>query len=103
MDEPELVFETTTFDISGWFAADEPIMNVYVDDKLVAASKATIEIGSGQPVEIDKMYGPLIFANLRITADADSGDWIIERMCGDEWNEYARIPGQLEEDFESAD
>ena len=52
-------------------------------------------------VVIDKESGPLIFANLRIKADAESGDWIIERewIESGEWIEWCRIPGQVEQEF----
>jgi len=77
-----------------------------------------IEIG-GQSVIIDKLFGPQIFANLRITPDTSTNTWIIERevMMNDskgrpvkdhpdciqigwhEWVEWIRIPGQLKCEF----
>lgn len=55
------------------------------------------------------MFGPTIFACLRIRPQASTAEWIIERQMtkydeegnyvDSEWKEYARIPGQLDEDF----
>lgn len=61
-----------------------------------------IEIGSGDVVEIDKLFGPTIFADLRITADFESGSWIIERMwiATGQYIEWCRIPCQIEQEFE---
>ena len=39
----------------------------------------TIEIGSHNVVILDKMFGPTIFATLRITPDIERG-WVIERQ-----------------------
>lgn len=52
------------------------------------------------PVVLSKMFGPLIFADLRIRADGDSCEWIIERQANAKWSEVARIPGQLDSDFD---
>jgi hypothetical protein len=62
----------------------------------------TTEVGCGQTVVIDKMFGPLIFTCLRVTADFHSGEFVIERQRIDsmEWLEVARIPGQLEEEYD---
>lgn len=59
-----------------------------------------IEIGSFDTLTIDKLFGPTIFADLRITADINRG-WIIER----EWIEKGKfvewcvIPAQIEQEF----
>ena len=60
-----------------------------------------IEIGIFDVVEIDKMFGPTIFAGLRITADMKRG-WIIERQWikDGKWIEWCTIPAQIEEEFE---
>jgi|tagenome__1003787_1003787.scaffolds.fasta_scaffold19760797_2 hypothetical protein len=60
-----------------------------------------IQIGASDKVEIDKVYGPMVFWNLRVSCDLESGEWIIERQMGPlgEWREWTRIPGQLETDF----
>lgn len=54
------------------------------------------------PVVLSKMFGPLIFADIRIRADSKSREWVIERgnanACA--WQEVARIAGQKPEDFE---
>ena len=66
-----------------------------------------VEVGY-QSVIIDKLFGPQIFANLRITADPSTNTWKIERQTimndkeGNswvEWIEWVRIPGQLEIEF----
>lgn len=61
----------------------------------------TVEVGY-QSVSIDKMFGPQIFASLRITADPKTNTWLIERqdINSAEWVEWVRIPGQLKSDFE---
>lgn len=62
--------------------------------------KATLEIGSNESVTIDKMFGPTIFADIRITADTERG-WVIERQwieTGD-WIEWCVIPAQIEQEF----
>lgn len=63
--------------------------------------KTTILIGGNQEIVLDKEFGPLIFSDLRIKADLESGDWIIERMWIKNGNyiEWCRIPGQYEEEF----
>lgn len=38
-----------------------------------------INIGSGESIVINKLYGPSVFDPLRITADSNSYKWIIER------------------------
>lgn len=77
-------------------------MNVYVDEKLVHASRPVVECGADQPITIDKMYGPLVFAEVRITAVSETCEWVVERQnIADptEWVEVARFPGQLSEEF----
>ena len=39
----------------------------------------TLNICGDHTVYLDKLYGPLIFCGVRITADIESGNWIIER------------------------
>lgn len=48
------------------------------------------------PVVLSKMFGPLIFADLRIRAEHKTCEWIIERQNYQtlEWVEFTRIPGQ---------
>ena len=59
-----------------------------------------VEIGSGDSVIIDKCFGPLVFLDLKITADFERG-WVIERYVGslNKWVEWVVIPGQLDIDF----
>lgn len=65
----------------------------------------TVEIGSMDTVVIDKLFGPTIFADLRITADSDRGCWVIERMWINkgEFIEWCTIPCQIEKEFEEKD
>lgn len=67
-----------------------------------------IEIGY-QQVILEKNFGSLVFHDLRIHADPSDGTWVIERSMGfqhenddtfDQWVEWVRIPGQLEQDFQ---
>ena len=62
---------------------------------------ATIECCGDNPVIIDKFFGPQIFAPLRITADTKTNEWIIEReiIKDSKYIEWARIPGQYNEEF----
>jgi len=59
-----------------------------------------VEVGY-ESVIIDKLFGPQIFANLRITADPKINTWIIEREMIDTgvWQEWVRIPGQVAFEF----
>jgi hypothetical protein len=64
----------------------------------------TVEIGVGETVTIDKCFGPLIFTKVRVRADFQSCEWVVERQridCG-EWIEVARIPGQMDEEYDEA-
>ncbi len=63
-----------------------------------------VEVGY-ESVIIDKIFGPQIFANLRITADPKTNTWVIERQMIDtgEWKEWAMIPGQIAIEFKNND
>ena len=54
------------------------------------------------PVVLSKMYGPIIFADIRIRADSETCEWIIERenINTMEFVEVIRIPGQIASEFE---
>ena len=60
-----------------------------------------IDVGY-ESVIIEKMFGPLIFASLRIRALPKTNTWLIERQIinNNEWVSWAEIPGQLESDFD---
>lgn len=73
-----------------------------------------VEIGSHQRVEIDKLFGSMIFMGLRITPSPERCEWIIERQtmlpcpdpedkqftdCWNTWVEWCRIPGQFDWEF----
>ena len=83
---------------------ENPSMNVEVggpQGKLIEAMDGEIHCMSDEPIVIEKMYGPLVFAGLRITADSESCEWVIDRATGPdgEYREWARVPGQLDENF----
>lgn len=52
-------------------------------------------------VQLCKEYGPLIFADIRVTADHATCQWVVERQRINtlEWVEVARIEGQLDDEF----
>lgn len=67
-----------------------------------------VEVGY-ESVVIDKLFGPQIFANLRITADPATNTWVIERSTikydkegnsDNLWIEWVRIPGQIGIEFQ---
>lgn len=61
-----------------------------------------VEMGSHQRLTIDKLFGPTAYADLRISCDSDACEWVIERTGPGRigWVEVARIPGQLESDYQ---
>jgi hypothetical protein len=63
--------------------------------------EAEIQIPSTGKITIDKLYGPTIFWDIRISCDINTVEWVIERSMGPRgtWKEWCRIPGQLDEDF----
>lgn len=67
----------------------------------VTRDRKEIHISADDPIEVTKMFGPLIFWSIRVTADLESCEWVIERNFGPEgeWREVHRIPGQLDSDF----
>lgn len=69
--------------------------------KIRGRNDLEIQIGSDGVVEIDKLYGPLVFWSLRVSCDTETCEWVIERKMGPagEWREWTRIPGQLDSDF----
>ena len=58
-----------------------------------------VEMGTHQRLTIDKLFGPTVYADLRISCDSNACEWVIERESRGVWSEVARIPGQLESDF----
>ncbi len=73
----------------------------------------TLEIGSDNRVILNKLFGPTVFMDLRITPDSEKCEWVIERLtilpCTDpeiqdttqwqKWVEWCRIPGQFQWEF----
>jgi|GEM_PF-2522808 len=60
-----------------------------------------LEFGGDQTFVLDKMYGPRIFASLRVVADLETTEWKIERqwISSSEYKPWATIPGQIAEEF----
>lgn len=60
-----------------------------------------VEVGCGDKVIVDKLFGPLIFTDIKVEADFQSSCWIISRrwIKTDKWQEICRIPGQYDEEF----
>lgn len=62
-----------------------------------------VEMGC-ETIKLDKLYGPLVFMSIRITASFENCEWIIERLYGEnDWRVEARIPGQTDDDFPDDD
>lgn len=69
------------------------------DDKITH-----LEIGPSDIIEIEKIYGPLVMTDLRISIDINRGEWVIERQIVPNegemtWEVCARIDGQNSIDF----
>lgn len=60
-----------------------------------------VEMGSHQRLTIDKLFGPTAFADLRVSCDMNTCEWVIERTGPARvgWVEVARVPGQLATDY----
>lgn len=60
-----------------------------------------VEVGCGDTVIVDKLFGPLIFTDIKVVADFESGCWIISRrwIKTNKWQEICRIAGQFSEEF----
>jgi len=65
----------------------------------IAGKETDIMMSCGNTVTLQKMFGPTIFADLRITPDLDRGGWIVERFGLEDYEEYALIPAQIDGDF----
>lgn len=65
-------------------------------------SQHLVETAADEPITIEKLYGPLIFADLRVTAHSLTCEWVIERqrINTGSWSEGARLPGQLDDEFD---
>lgn len=58
-----------------------------------------VEIGLGKIIELEKLFGPLVMTNIRVTIDKQRAEWIIEREIvpkegAGTWEVCARIDGQ---------
>lgn len=63
--------------------------------------KKEVHLGSDETVVLNKLFGPSVFANLRITADTKTMEWVIERewINTGEYIPWMRIPGALSGEF----
>jgi hypothetical protein len=89
--------------LNGYYCISEdghPLLQGEINERETA-----IWIGIDKTITIDKMFGPLVFFPIRVRADFEKCEWVIEREFGedDTWREVARIPGQMESDFAEAD
>lgn len=71
----------------------------------MADKEIVVEVGCGDKVIVDKLFGPLIFTDIKVEADFQSGCWIISRrwIKTHKWQEICRIPGQYDEEFTEDD
>ena len=53
-----------------------------------------------ETVELSKVYGPMCFADIRVTASAERECWVIERRAMERgtWVEWVTLPAQSEVD-----
>jgi hypothetical protein len=60
---------------------------------LASPDGITVECG-GQIVVIDKLFGPLIACNVRVSLDGKSGEWVVEReTCVSDKDEDTGVDG----------
>lgn len=71
-----------------------------MNENLDNSEKTIVEMGVIKQVVLNKMFGPTIFADLRITIDLERG-WVVERRFGNDgkWVEWCIIPAQIENEF----
>lgn len=64
-----------------------------------ANEEICVEIGTGNVVRIDKLYGPWAVSQIRLRLDYDPGEWVVEReddpLMG-KWVEVARFAAEGE-------
>ncbi len=74
------------------------------DNYTSSENDISLEIGYVSVI-IDKIFGPQIFASLKITPDPKTNSWVVQRQRCDnaEWVEWVRIPGQLDFEFRKAE
>jgi len=81
---------------------------IVVSPNTTGGKTVVLEVCSDTVVHIDKLFGPLIFCEVRIRADQKTADWVVERewlesdadgnsVCN--WREVARFDGQECIDF----
>ncbi len=66
----------------------------------------TVEVGQGEPVVVDKLFGGAIFSTMRLTAVTGRG-WVLERLLehddvDNEWVEVGMFPGWVEDPEDDA-
>jgi hypothetical protein len=62
-----------------------------------------IAMGCDDEIVLDKMFGPTVFATIRITPSLERGGWVIERAMDRGWTEIMVLPAQVDADFEAKD
>lgn len=75
--------------------------------KLKEDKLGEVEMGPSDVLEIDKVFGPLVMTNLRVSIDVERCEWVVERKVikngpdGDieSWEVCARIDGQNSIEF----
>lgn len=92
-------FEVDQYDDGQIYVSEDGAQMLHA--KILNQHEADIQIGSTGKLTINKLYGPLIFWDIRVSCDIDSCEWVIERSMGPDgaWKEWCRVPGQLDEDF----
>lgn len=60
----------------------------------------TIAMGCDDSIVLEKMFGPTVFADLRITPVLSRDGWVIERLLDRGWTEIMVLPAQVAADFE---
>jgi hypothetical protein len=70
-------------------------------DSIEDRDEIEVEVGGHHYVDIEKVFGPLVMATIRIVPDTKNCEWVIfrENMWSGEWSEVCRIPGQQDDDF----
>lgn len=76
-------------------------MHVHIDGRIVEPTENRVDVCGDEEVQIDKLYGPLAFMPIKVTARISDCVWVIERFFGEDetWREVATIEGQFESDF----
>lgn len=55
-----------------------------------------IAMKADDSIILDKLFGPTVFARLRITPMLEAGGWLVERSMANGWVEICVLPAQVE-------